>query len=78
MKQSKKAYGFNSMIVRLKVFSHILVIYYSTGFNSMIVRLKEQRHVAGVLDSTFQFYDSPIKRVSEGASQMQYTEVSIL
>mgnify|MGYP000977205631 CR=1 FL=1 len=66
------------MIVRLKVVLDDAKMHRVDGFNSMIVRLKEQRHVAGVLDSTFQFYDSPIKRVSEGASQMQYTEVSIL
>ena len=65
MKQSKKAYGFNSMIVRLKVFSHILVIYYSTGFNSMIVRLKVAfNSPCRIAYHMFQFYDSPIKRTT--------------
>ena len=54
--------SFNSMIVRLKAFGHVIDLPEERGFNSMIVRLKGRNH-GGIMGrgSAFQFYDSPIK-----------------
>ena len=79
MKQSKKAYGFNSMIVRLKV---IPVRRYQKdiqGFNSMIVRLKAPYgEIPVFLATLFQFYDSPIKSETLCVKAETYRKVSIL
>ena len=54
---------FNSMIVRLKVSENNSNADRFRSFNSMIVRLKVGKNeVKKKSRTTFQFYDSPIKR----------------
>ena len=70
---------FNSMIVRLKVLDSTGIQPRRRWFQFYDSPIKSACRVALLYAVwLFQFYDSPIKRVSEGASQMQYTEVSIL
>ena len=57
-------FSFNSMIVRLKDSLAIAEAVMDVSFNSMIVRLKVGTSGLHFNESpTFQFYDSPIKRV---------------
>ena len=63
-------FSFNSMIVRLKVQRVQAIPRTTIRFNSMIVRLKgvcSFRRVERY--SEFQFYDSPIKRISLNPNQ---------
>ena len=71
--------GFNSMIVRLKVYFESYDNVFHMCFNSMIVRLKDSIVGFPVITCImFQFYDSPIKRRNSISKRCCRKIVSIL